>query len=178
MRRRVAALVVVLARLVGGHHVLAEPPVHERRLADAGGAEQDGRRAGGDAGPERIAAVAGQRRHDVHRDADRDRLHLRDERPRVFEPVRLRQDDLRVGAALPDRDEVALDSARLEVRAERGHDERNVDVGSQGLGGGGEAGRVADDRAAARQDRANQPVPEADPVADPDVEAVVQGPPG
>ena len=178
MRRRVAALVVVLARLVGDHHLLAEPPVHERRLADAGRAEQDGRRAGGDAGPKRIAAVAGQRRHDVHRDTDRDRLHLRDEWPRVFEPVRLRQDDLRVGAALPDRDEVALDSARLEVRAERGHDERNVDVGSQGLGGGGEAGRVADDRAAAREDRANQPVPEADPVADPDVEAFVQGPPG
>src|SRR5207244_9448645 len=48
VRRGMAALVVVLARLARDHHLLAEPEVDERRLADARRAEQHGRGAAGD----------------------------------------------------------------------------------------------------------------------------------
>ena len=178
MRRRVTALVVVLARLLGRHRLLAEPAVHERRLADAGGAEQDGGHAGSDPLAQRVAALAGHSRDDVHRDAERDGLHLLDERPRVVEPVRLREHDLGGGAALPERDEIALHAARLEVRPERRDGERDVDVRGERLCDRGQAGRVPHDGTAARQDRADEAVAEADPVAGADVEALVHEPPG
>jgi hypothetical protein len=178
VRRGVAALVVVLARLLRRHQLLAEPQVHERRLADAGGAEQDGRRAGADPRAQRVAALAGHGRDDVHGDAERDRLDLRHQRPRVVEPVRLRQHDLRRRAALPERDEIALDAARLEVRPERRDGERDVDVRGERLRGRRQAGRVPDDGAAPRQHRPDQPVGQADPVPGADVEAFVHQPPG
>ena len=65
-----------------------------------------------------VAALAGDAADDVHRHPDRDLLDLRDEPPRVVEPVGLREHDLGRGAALPDGDEVALDPPRLELRAE------------------------------------------------------------
>ena len=92
---------------------------------------------------------------DVDGDAERDGLDLRDEQPRVFEPVGLREHDLGCRARLPDRDEVALEAARLEVGAERRDDERDVDVRRERLGGRRQAGGVADDGAAAREDGAD-----------------------
>ena len=160
------------------HGLLAEPAVDERRLADAGRAEQDGRGAGPDAGAQCVAALAGDRGHDVHGHAERDRLDLRDERPRIVEPVGLRQHDLGRGAALPERDEIALDAPRLEIRAERRDRERDVDVRCERLRIRGQACRVPDDGAAARQHRPDQAVRKADPVADADVEAVVHEPAG
>ena len=85
-------------------------------------------------------------------DAERDRLDLGDELPRILEPVGLREHDLGRRAGLPDRDEVALEAARLEIRAERRDDERDVDVRGERLRRRRQAGGVADDRAAARQD--------------------------
>ena len=114
----------------------------------------------------------------MHRDAERDRLHLGHEWPRVLEPVGLREDDLRGGAALPERDEVALEPARLEVRAEGRDDERDVDVRGERLCGGRQAGRVPDDGTAAGENRADQAVAQSDPVPDPDVEPLVHLPPG
>ena len=93
-------------------------------------------------------------------------------------PVGLRQHDLGGGPALPEHDEVALDAARLEVRPERRDGERDVDVRGERLGVRGQAGRVPHDGAPARQDRANQALSQADPVAGADVEALVHQPSG
>ena len=76
------------------------------------------------------------------------------------------------------RDEIALDAARLEVGPERRDDEGEVDVGGERLRGRGQAGGVAHESAAARQHAPHQSVPEADPVADRDVQAVVHLPAG
>ena len=114
----------------------------------------------------------------MHRHAERDRLDLGDERPRIVEPVGLRQHDLRGRAALPERHEVALDAARLKVRAERRDGERDVDVRGERLRGGGQAGGVPHDGAAAGENDSDQAVAQPDPVAGPDVEALVPEPSG
>jgi hypothetical protein len=114
----------------------------------------------------------------VHRDAERDRFHFGDERPRVVEAVGLGEDDLGGGAALPERDEVALDAARLEVRPERRDGERDVDVRRERLRGRRQAGRISDDGAAAGEDGSDQAVAQPHPVAGADVEALVHQPPG
>ena len=115
----------------------------------------------------------GLRADDVHGHAGRHRLDLGDVGGAIVDAVGLRQHDLRARAALPDRDEVALDPARLELGAERGDDEGDVDVRDERLHARRPAGRVAHDRAAPRQHRVDDAVGEPDPVADRDVRPVV-----
>ena len=114
----------------------------------------------------------------MHRHAERHPFHLRRLIPRIVEPVGLRQHDLRHRTALPDRHEIPLDPPRLEIGAERGDDERDVDVRRERLRFGRAAGSLADDRTSPGQDLADQPIAEADPVADRDVELFVHEPSG
>ena len=68
----------------------------------------------------------------------RDR-HLRGE-------VGLREDDDRLGAAVPGRRQEPLEPAEVRLPVEPGDDEEDVDVGGKHLLHGGPAGRLADDR--------------------------------
>ena len=155
------------------HQLAAGEAVDERRLADAARPDQHRGRAGRDAGAQRVAAVAG----DAPRRRARGRRPPPPRRPRraprVVDAVGLRQHDLRRRAALPDRDEIALDAARLEIRAERADDEREVDVRRQRLRLRRQSRRLPHDRAAPRQHDAGAASREADPVADRDVDALV-----
>ena len=114
----------------------------------------------------------------MHRHAHRDRLDGRHELRRVLQPVGLRQHDLRHRAALPDRDEVALDAARLELGPERRHDERDVDVRRKRLLLRCLAGGLTDECAPPWQNRTDEPVAQRHPIADGDVDALVQQPSG
>ena len=165
-RRRVPAAPVEGADLLGRLALLAEQRVHERRLADARGAEQDDRPAGPEVRLELLEALAGDGADGVDGHADRDRLDLRDRRLGVLGQVELRQHDRRVGAALPRQREVALEPARVQVAVE-GHDEEHrVDVRGQDLLDRLVAGGAADERRAPWQDGLDQPVGVGDPVAD------------
>ena len=149
MGRRVAALVVVHA-LARGHPLARRQAVDERRLADAGRAEQDRRPPGS------IRAAA---RRSPRRSRRSRRAPARRARPprsprraeRVVEPVDLREHDLRGRAALPDRHEVALDPARVELGPEGRDDEGEVDVRHECLHGSRDRPRCARSRSA-RQD--------------------------
>ena len=141
-----------------GHQLVADEPVHERGLADAARAEQHGRLPGSMRARSASHAAPVECADDVDGDADRDGFDLGDHLRRVLEAVGLRQHDLRRRAALPDRDEIPLDPARVEIRAERADDERDVDVGGERLRAAS-AGGVADDRAAARQHRPDRTRP-------------------
>jgi hypothetical protein len=178
-RGRVPTLVVVCTRLVRREQLFARPAVHERRLPDAGGAEQHSGRPRLEPRSQSVASLTREGRDDVNWHAWRNRLDLGDERPGVIQPVCLCQDDLGRGAGLPDRYEIALDPARLEIRAEGGDDERDVDIRGERLGRRREAGRIADDRTPARQHRLDDgAIGDGDPVADGDVGALVPEPAG
>jgi hypothetical protein len=150
---------------------MAEEAVHERGLADAARAEQHSSLPRLDPRAQLVDTPATDGADDVDRHPERHRLDLRDERGGVDEPIGLRQHDLRPRAAFPDRHEVALDAARLEVGAERADEEGDVDVGYQRLGLRCAAGRVADQRTAAAQHAANGAVGigQPDPVPDGEV---------
>ena len=80
-----------------------------------------------------LAAGARESADDVNRHTGRDRFDLLDKRPRIIDPVGLGQHDLGRSAALPDRDEAPLDPLEVDLRAERGDEERQVDVRDQRL---------------------------------------------
>src|SRR5438093_1190875 len=170
MRRRVPALVIVGPGLLHRHPLGAGEAVYERRLAYATRADEHCGHARLQARSERIAALTGQATDDMDGDAYRDRLDRGDLLPWVVRAVGLGQDDLGCGAALPDRDEVALDAPRLELRPERCDDEREVDVRGQRLLLRRATRRLPHDRAPSRQHGPDEAVAETDPVADGDVE--------
>ena len=105
--------------------------------------------------------------------ADRHRLDLRDERRGVLHPVGLREHDLRRRAALPDRHEVALDPSGLELGAERADDERHVHVRGQRRGSSSPAPRRCARWPSGAAAWPGSAVPESDPVAHRDVDALV-----
>ena len=119
MHRRVPALVVVDARLLHGHALAADEAIHERRLADAARAEQDGGDARLEPRTQLVAALAGQPLTTCTGTPSATASTSATCARRILQAVRLGEHDLWDGAALPDRDEVALDPARLEIRAER-----------------------------------------------------------
>ena len=178
MAGRVHSFVVVGADLANGHQLVADEVVHDGRLADAARADEHGGPPGRDACAQLVHPLAGDCTDDVHRNAERDCLDLGDHRLRVVDPVDLREHDLRRRAALPDRHEVALDAARLQLGAERADDERDVDVRRECLCLSCASSGVAHERAVAGEDAADQPVAEPDPVADRDVGVLVQHPSG
>lgn len=149
-RRRVPAAAVP-ARLAGLERGLAEQRVHDRRLADAGRAEQACRPAVREVRADVVEPAALRHRDRVDGDAERDRLDLGDRSLDVVAEVGLRQQDHRLGAALPGGREVALEAARVEVVRERGRQEGDVDVGGEHLLLGAVPGGLARDRAAACQ---------------------------
>ena len=107
---------------------------------------------------------------DKHRDTERDRLCLR-ELVGVVEQVELRQDDDRVGAAVPGGDEVALETAHVEVGIEPGEEQDGVDVRGEYVFLRFEPRRLARDLRLAREDRLDRravsgSVADGDPVAD------------
>ena len=179
MRRRVPPLVVVGTRLLHRHPLAAGEPVHERRLADAARADQDARsrpapsRARSASSPGRSRALTtctGTPSATASTSATS--AHGSSSRSAFVSTISGHR------AALPDRDEVALDPPRLEIRAERRDDERDVDVRGERLRLRRQPRRLPHDRAPARQHRADQPVAEPDPVADRDVDALVHQPSG
>ena len=104
------------------------------------------------------------------RHANRDGLDRQDRLADVRAEVGLREHDDGRGAAVPRRRDVALQPAQAEVVVESGEQERRVDVRGEHLLLGAEAGALAEERAATREDRRDRrrvPVPlNAHPVAD------------
>ena len=90
----------------------------------------------------------------MYRHAERDRLGLRDGLPHVLGEVRLRQEDERVGAAVPRGGEIALEPTRLEVAPAVGDEEDGVDIGGDHLLLG-QPRLLARETRPARQDCAN-----------------------
>ena len=144
--------------------------VHERRLADARRAEQDECLARAKGRPQLLDPLPGHVADGQHGDTERDRLCLR-ELVGVVEQVELRQDDDRVGAAVPGRHEVALETAHVEVGIEPGEEQDGVDVRGEYVFLRFEPRRLARDLRLAREDRLDRRavsgrVADGDPVAD------------
>ena len=152
MRGRVPALAVVLADLLGREQLLAGERVHERRLADARGAEERDRPPGREVRADELEAVAGDARDRVHGDAERDRLDLEHAQLELGAEVGLRQDDHGLGAALPGGREVALEPPHVEVLVQRHEQEDGVDVRREHLLLRGGQRDLARERRPARQD--------------------------
>jgi hypothetical protein len=95
--------------------LLAGERVHQRRFADAGGAEQGDRVPGSKVRADELEPVTGQARDRMHGDAKRNRLDLEHAQLEVGVEVGLRQDDDGLRAALPGHRDVALEPAQIEV---------------------------------------------------------------
>ncbi len=126
--RRVTAAVVVahLARLL---QVGAGERVHQRRLADAGGAEQHGGPVPPEPGAHVVEPCRGKRRH--REDGARTeghRLGLGQERRDVVDEVDLRQEHDGLRTALPRHRQITLEAACVEVERQRLDQEGDVDV--------------------------------------------------
>ena len=168
----------------GAHQLRAGEPVQERRLADAGRAQQHD----GAAGPQRLRrelvdADARHVRDRVDRHADRNALDLQHRVSDVVAQVGLGQHDDRLGTAVPSGGDVPLQPPEAEVVVEPREQEGGVDVRRQHLFVRAEAGAFADECTAARQDRRDRRLLDADPVADgrdrrTDLVLVVQPPGG
>ena len=165
MRRRVPARTVVREG-PGAHHLGAGKAIQERRLADAGRAEHYDRAPGVQVCRDVVDAEARDVRDRIDRHADGDRLDLEQRVPDVAAQVGLRQHHDRLGSALPGRRDVTLEPAQAEVVVEAGEQERGVDVCREHLFVRGEAGALPHEGAAAREDRRDRRVADADPVAD------------
>ena len=123
-------------------------------------------------GLELLHALAGARAQGDDRHADRDGLDIRELEHRVLGEVDLVRDDHRARPAVPRRGEVPLEPARVEVAAERGHEEDRVDVRRHDLGNSPRQSLLPGERGAAWQDGFDHGLPLAverpgrDPVAD------------
>ena len=132
--RRVPARLVVLAHLLRREQLLADERVDDRRLADAGRAEQHGRAVALEPVAQLVDPLAGLRRDGLDRArAERHRLDLGEVRRDVVDEVGLRQQHDGLRAALPRHREVALEPAHVEVERQRLHEERDVDVRREDL---------------------------------------------
>ena len=113
--------------------VLAEERVDQRRLADAGRAQDRGGRARPEVRPQLVEPLAGPRRDRDRRDARRDRVDRDEAAVDVVGQVGLVEDDDRGDLARPRDREVALDPAQVEVVVEPGDEQGDVDVGGHDL---------------------------------------------
>ena len=100
---------------------------------------------------ELLHALAGAGADGDDRHADRDRLDLGQLGHSVVGEIDLVRHDHRDRAAVPRGGEVPLEPARVEVAAERGHQEDRVDVGRHHLRDGSPPGFLPGERGAARQ---------------------------
>src|SRR6185503_9932787 len=164
-RGRVAAG-AVLGELLRGLSLVAQQPVGQRRLADAGRPEQRDRPGGSEVDGELVDALAGQIADQVHGDAYRDLLGLEQGDQRVVTEVGLGQHDRGRGAAFPRQRQVALEPPWAEVRVERRNDEDRVHVGREHLRLRGAEVDLAREGRAAREHRVDDRVAQRDPVAD------------
>ncbi len=150
--------------------VVADERVHERRLADPGGSEQGCRRPGADELPYALDAVPRACGDEVDRDGASDILDLCCDRGGVVLEIGLRQQDDRLRSALQRERDVALQDERIELLAEGGRYEDNVDVCRDDLLAAGSRARIcggsAHERRSAGKDRLDDVGLERDPVAD------------
>ena len=89
----------------------------------------------------------------MHRDTERDGLHLGQVTVGIRRGIALVRDDDGIRAAVPGGGEIPLEAPRVEVLPERGDEEDGVDVCRHHLRDGAPPGLLARERRAARQDR-------------------------
>ena len=128
--------------------------VEQRRLADAGGAEQDGGAPGREPGAQRVhpGAVDDAHREDGHRAAERG-AHLGHAQRGLRVQIGLGEHDHGLGLRVGGEGEEALEPAQVEVAVERADHERHVDVRGEHLRLGAPVARGTGDPAAAGQKR-------------------------
>jgi hypothetical protein len=169
VRRGVAPAVVALADRRRAPRRAAGQRVDQRRLADAGRAEQHAGHARSQPGGERVESCSGVHADRQHRHGGAEREpDVGDARRRVGVEVGLGEHHDGVRAGVGGEREHALEPAHAEVAVERAEDERDVDVRGQHLRLGPAAGRGARDPAAARQHGMHDPAGrvDRDPVTD------------
>jgi hypothetical protein len=142
-RGGVAALGIGFADGEGGLDPFAVDAVDEGRLADAGGAEDDGGRAGKQEFADAGKGTAGSGADGEDRMFAGDGLDFGNVGFDVVAEVGLVEEDDRSGAALVDHDEEALDAAEVQGFVEGLNNEGDVDVGGEDLAGSGAAGDLA-----------------------------------
>ncbi len=150
--------------------VSAGQPIREGRLAGTGRAEKDERLRGLEELLHRVDPLTGDVAHGQDGDADGDRLG-RGELVEVVAHVELREHDHGIRSRVPGRDQVALETARVEVLVEARHEEDGVDVRDENVLLGLEPRRLARHLRAAREERLDREavtgcVADDDPVAD------------
>src|SRR5262245_51254707 len=149
----------LLTRLRSLEDLGSRKPVDQRGLADTGRAEQCDRAPASEIRLELLHPFSSRRTDRVNRDAERDRLDLGEVLGRVQRRVVLVYDDYRVGAAVPRRREVQLQTARVEVLPERRDEEDGVDVGRYHLRDGAPPCLFPCERRPAGENRFHDPLP-------------------
>ncbi|KAG1390233.1 hypothetical protein G6F59_015272 [Rhizopus arrhizus] len=150
----VAATRVVGAHRIGLHPLLAKQGVGQRGFAGTGRTDQHHRAARAQPGLQHGDAVGIQAVDRMQRDA----LHLQFFQHRqcvfaVFGLVGLGQHHHRFGTTAANQQQVAFDTARIEVGVQAADDEHRIDVGRDHLLVVMLAGRTALDRAAPSRPR-------------------------
>ena len=169
--RRVTALVIALAHGPGALEVVADQTVHERRLADAGGAQQGDGPARSQVRLDRVQLRVALRAHRHNGSAASGCLDLVHHRVHVVAQVGLVEDDDRAGPAFVRGGQVPFQPAQAEVGVQPHHQEHRIDVCRDDLLVGLVARDFAGELAAPRQDgmddgpSARDERPEHDPVA-------------
>ena len=148
-----AAALVVVAGLAHELALLAEEPVDDGRLADAGRSQEGDRPPWLEVGLERLAPEPGHGAGDLDGHADGDLGDPLEDGLEVLPQVRLAEHDHGLRAARPGRAEVALQAAHVEVAGERLDDEDGVHVGGHDLRVDAALGRGAHEGRPPRQDR-------------------------
>ena len=154
------------------HQLLSGQPVEQRRLADARRSQQHGRPAGPQVRLDGVEPLARDVRDREDGDADRGALGREHQSRDIRAEVGLRQDDDRLGAALPGGRQIPLEPAQAEVIVEAAEQEDQIDVGSENLVDRVAIGGLAGDRTSPPEDGVDpgpaviRPATQADPVAD------------
>ena len=133
--RRVSPALIVGSRRADVLPLRAQQGVRDRGFPDTGRAEEADGEPRCEVLDERREAVPGQRAHDVDLRVRGDASDGRDVGFEVGRQVRLVEHDDRPHAARSTREQVALDPTRVEVAAERGHEQGEIDVRREDLGG-------------------------------------------
>src|SRR5208282_822178 len=111
----VPAAILMLADICRFLPVLSKQCVNERGLAHAGRAKQRDCLPSAAMLQQRIDPASRECTDRINGDAERDGLHLSDQRHKVLAYIRLVKDDDGSRAAVPDKRKVTLNETRIEI---------------------------------------------------------------